>query len=337
MKKHSFATLMGSLLLLVSLLAGCGGSTPTANQNGAAQTPAVSEQPAGEPSSGAAADPQFNAQQTTYPITITDGAGRDVTIKAEPKRIVSVAPSNTELMFALGKGGVLVGRSDFDDYPAEAQEIESIGGFFPPNYEKIISLQPDLILLTSGSEEAREKLEKEYKLTTFVVSPANFADLYDGVIALGKVVNAQEAAEKLVADIKAEVKAIEEKAATAQTKPVVFYQVWHDPLQSAGPGSFIDDMIRIAGGVNAAAAATDPWPQFSMEQLVAANPDIIVTGSEASAQEARQRKGWESLQAVKEGKVLGLPDENIVVRPGPRLVQGLQWFAQQIHPELFAQ
>lgn len=321
---------MLSLLLLVSLLAGCGGSQPAAQPS--SQAAAAAEQP-----SGATADPQSASKQTTYPITIRDGAGRDITIQAEPKRIVSVAPSNTELLFALGKGDVLVGRSEWDDYPAEALEVESIGGFFPPDYEKIISVQPDLILLTSGSVEEREKLEKEYKLTTFVVSPANFAELYDGVIALGKVINAQEAAEQLVADIQREIKAIEEKAAMAETKPVVFYQIWHDPLQTAGPGSFIDDMIRIAGGTNAAAAATEPWPQFSLEQLVAANPDIIVTGSEAAAQEARDRKGWESLKAVKEGKVLGLPDENIVVRPGPRLIQGLRWFAEQIHPELFGQ
>ena len=331
MKKRTLGSFMVTLLLLITFLAGCGGSQPTGDQaSPSAGQPSPGE---AEPASGDAAS---EAQQTVYPITVKDAAGRDVTIAAEPQRIVSVAPSNTELLFALGKGDALVGRSEFDDYPAEALAIESVGGFFPPDYEKILSLEPDLILLIGGSEEARAKLENEYGLTTFVVDPQTFAELYEGVIALGQVVNAQAAAADLVAEIQQEVAAIEAKAATADTRPVVFYQVWHDPLMTAGPGSFIDDMIRIAGGTNAAAAAADPWPQFSLEQLVAANPDLIVTASPEAAQEALAQKGWESLQAVKEARVLGLPDENIVVRPGPRLIQGLNWFAEAIHPELFA-
>ncbi|MBP2018433.1 iron complex transport system substrate-binding protein [Symbiobacterium terraclitae] len=302
------------------------GSRHTAGGNAASQ--GSGEQAAGTP--GRPGD-----KQTTYPIAVTDGAGRAVTIQAEPTRVISVAPSNTELMFALGKGGLLVGRSDWDDYPPEAGEIESIGGFYPPDYEKIIALEPDLILLTGGSVEARERLENAYGLTTLVLDPANFAELYDGILMLGRVVNAQEAAERLVAEMQREVRAIEEKAATAATRPVVFYEVWYDPIITAGPGSFIDDMIRIAGGTNAAAFAGEPWPAISLEELVAADPDIIVARSEGAAQEARQRAGWESITAVREGRVLGLPDENIVVRPGPRLIQGLRWFARHIHPELF--
>lgn len=323
MKNRRFAQLFAALLLLASLVAGCGG----------AQTPATKESQ--QPKAAESVAKAEAKKATTYPITIKDAAGKDVTIQAEPKRIVSTAPSNTELMFALGKGASLVGRSDYDDYPAEAKAIESIGGFHPPNYEKIVSLKPDLILLIGGSKEAREKLENEYKLTTFVLDPQNFSQLYDGIKALGQVVNAQEQAEKLVADMQAQVKEIQEKAAKAATKPVVFYEVWNDPLMTAGPDTFIDDMIKIAGGVNAGASAKDRWPKFSMEQMAAANPAIIITGSADGAKAAAARKGWENLKAVKDGKVLGVPDQNLVVRPGPRLVQGLKWFAEQIQPELF--
>lgn len=329
MKNRRFATLFASLLLLLSILAGCGGS----------QAPATEAPKAAEPPKAAetkpAETPKAEPKVTKYPITLKDAAGREVTIAAEPKRIISVAPSNTELLFALGKGASLVGRSEFDDYPAEVSKIESIGGFFPPNYEKIVSLKPDLILLIGGSADARDKLTNEYKLNTFVVDPQNFNQLYDGIKQLGQILNAQEQAEKIVADMQQSVKEIQEKAAKATTKPVVFYEVWHDPLSTAGPDTFIDDMIKIAGGANAAAAAKERWPQFPVEQLVAANPDFILAGSADAAKAAAERKGWESIKAVKEQKVIGLPDQNLFVRPGPRLVEGLKWLAETIHPEIF--
>lgn len=328
MKNRRYQALCAALLLLASLVAGCGQTS----------APKESAKPTAEMKTAAPEAPKAaEPKRTTYPITLKDAAGRDVTIAAEPKRIISVAPSNTELVFALGKGGSLVGRSEFDDYPAEVKSIESIGGFMPPNYEKIVSLKPDLILLISGSEEARDKLTNEYKLTTFVVNPQNFAELYAGIKTLGQILNAQEQAEKLVADMEKQVNGVKEKAAKAAEKPVVFYEVWHDPLMTAGPNTFIDDMIRIAGGVNAAASAKEPWPQFSLEQLAAANPAVIIAGSPDAAKAARERKGWESLKAVKDGKVFGLPDQNLFVRPGPRLVQGLQWLAEQVHPEIFKQ
>lgn len=330
MKNRRLALLVAAFFLLAIVVAGCGGAQTSGSKESAkpAEATVTAAQETKE-------SPKPAAKKTTYPLTVKDDAGRQITFQAEPKRIISVAPGNTEMLFALGKGTSLVGRSDFDDYPAEVAKIESIGGFFPPNYEKIVSLKPDLVLLISGTEEARSKLENEYKITTFVVDPANFEQLYGTFLTLGKILDAQEQAEKVVADMKQQVNEIASKAAKAATKPVVFYQVWHDPLQTAGPNTFIDDMIRLAGGTNAAASAKDRWAMFSLEQLAAANPDIIIANSPAAAAEAKARKGWESLKAVRENRVLGLPDENLFVRPGPRLVQGLKWMAEQIHPEIF--
>lgn len=321
--KNRFTALLLSLVVVAAALAGCGGAKQPTTQEPA---------PASNPAKGA-----DSAQQTTYPITLKDAAGRDITIPAEPKRIISVAPSNTELLFALGKGSSLVGRSDFCDYPAEAKQITSIGGFAPPNYEKILSLKPDLVLLIGGSVEARTKLTEEYKLNTFVVDPQNFEELYKSIQTLGKLVNAQPQAEKLVTAMQAATKAVADKAAKATTKPVVFYQVWDDPLMTTGPSTFMDDMIRLAGGTNAAGGVKDRWANFSQEQFVAANPEIIITANPDAATKAKARQGWESIKAVKAGKVFGAPDENLLVRPGPRLVEGLKWMAQQVHPELFAQ
>lgn len=312
------------LLLIAMTVAGCGG---TATKNSPA--PAASEQPKAEP-----AKTESKSKQTTYPITIKDGAGRDVTIAAEPKRIVSVAPSNTELLFALGKGSSLVGRSDFDDYPAEVKNVPSIGGFHPPNYELIVAAKPDLLIMPAGSKDARERLVNEYKINVLVLDPKNFDELYAGIKLLGTAINAQETAEKLVADMQKQVKEISDKAATAKSKPKVFYEVWHDPLMTAGNNTFINDLIKLAGGENVG-AAVEGWANFSLEQLAAANPDILVAGSKDAATAMTTRKGWEGIKAVKEAKVVGVEDQNLIVRPGPRLVLGLKWFAETIHPDLF--
>ena len=311
------------LLLIAMTVAGCGGTAakPTT------PAPAAAEPAKNEPA-------KASPKQTVYPITMKDGAGRDVTITAEPKRIVSVAPSNTEMLFALGKGSVLVGRSDFCDYPADAAKVPSVGGFHPPNYELIVAAKPDLLLMTGGSVEARDKLVNEYKINVFVLDPQNFDQLYAGLKLLGTAVNAQESADKVVADMQQQVKAISEKAATAKSKPKVFYEVWHDPIMTAGNNTFINDLIKLAGGENVG-AAVEGWANFSLEQLAAANPDYLVTGSVDSAATVKDRKGWEGIKAVKESKVVGLADQNIIVRPGPRLVLGLKFFAETIHPDLF--
>jgi iron complex transport system substrate-binding protein len=308
-----------SFLLLGALVAGCGGAAPQ-----------ETAKPADQPAAVAPAQPK----QTTYPLTIKDDAGREVTLTAQPKRILSVAPANTELVFALGLGKSLVGRSDFDDYPAEVKDIPSVGGFFPPDYEKIIATKPDLVLLAAGSDEARDKLAGEYKLNVYVVDPKTFDELYNGVTKLGQVLNAQEAAEKVVTDMKAQVKAITDKVATASSKPTVYYEVWDEPLMTAGTGTFINDLITLAGGTNVGADVKG-WATYSAEQVAKANPDVIVASSADIEAKIKARQGWGSFKAVKEGKIATIADPNLIVRPGPRLVLGLEWFAKTLHPELF--
>jgi len=314
-------TLALSLVLAFTFLAGCGSTTKEAYHKKPAEPPKT-ENKAPE------------VKKTTYPLTVKDAAGREVTIKAEPKRIVSVAPSNTELVFALGKGSSLVGRSDWCDYPAEAKNIATIGNMSPPNYEKILSTNPDLILMISGSKDAREKLAGEFKLPVYVVDPQTFDEVYEGVKNLGIVLNAQEQAEKVVADLQKGVKEITDKTAKAQSKPKVFYEVWDDPLMTAGTGTFIDDMIRLSGGVNVGAEVKG-WADFSKEKLAAANPDIYIGSMAGTEAKIKGRAGWEGLKAVKENKVFAVADANVVSRPGPRLVLGLKWFAETVHPELF--
>ncbi|HYF94095.1 MAG TPA: ABC transporter substrate-binding protein [Symbiobacteriaceae bacterium] len=311
-----------SLLLVVSVIAGCSGST--ASKEAKPAQPAAEEKKPEAPKTG---------KETTYPVVVKDALGRDVTIPAEPKRILSVAPANTELVFALGKGASLVGRSDFCDYPPEVKIIPSIGGFYPPNYEKIVATQPDLVLMTSGSDEERNKLVGEYKLNVFVVSPETFDAAYAGIKNLGIVLNAQDAAEKLVADMQAAVKEVTDKVAKAQSKPTVYYEVWDEPLMTAGTGTFINDMITLAGGVNIG-RETKGWATINAELVAKADPDIIIGSSKADFDKIKARQAWSSFKAIKANKVYVIDDPNVVSRPGPRLVQGLKWFAETLHPEL---
>ncbi|HEY3368996.1 MAG TPA: ABC transporter substrate-binding protein [Symbiobacteriaceae bacterium] len=305
-----------ALVLTVSVLAGCTGSatqtTPTP-----ASTPAPT------------------AKVTTYPVTLKDDAGNSVTIAQEPKHIVSLAPSNTELLFALGKGPLLVGRTDFCDYPADVKNVPSVGSLFPPSYEKIVAAKPDLILMMGGSADVKKKLADEYKLPILTLEPKNFDELYNDIKLLGAAVNAQPQADKIVADMQAAVKEITDKTAKATAKPAAFYVASDDPIFTAGSGTFIDALITMAGGTNVGGDVKG-WAQYNLEQLVAKNPAILIADNATSVDQLKAKKGWDGLQAIKTGKVYGISDWNLMTRPGPRLTQGLKWLAETIHPELFS-
>jgi len=317
---RKFWVLLLALVFAATAIAGCGAQ------------PVKTAPRLLEPSAPSPATPA--SKETKYPVTVKDAAGRDVTIPTEPKRVISVLPSNTELTFALGKGSVLVGRSDFDDYPAEVKNIESIGGILKPNFEKYVALRPDLILFSGGSETVRNQLVNDYKLNVYVVDPKNFAQLYDGIAALGVVLNAQEKATAVIEQMQKTVREVTEKTLKASSSPKVFYQVWDDPLMTAGTSTFVDDLIRLAGGTNAAGDVKG-WANYSLEKLQGNDPDLLIADGEQAVAKLKANKGWQGLQAVKNGKVFAAPDQSLITRPGPRLVEGLKWFAQTIHPELF--
>jgi len=312
------------LLLALIALTACGGAAPTSPQPTTPATPPA---------------PAATTQHTSYPLTVTDAAGRKVTLAEAPHRILSLAPSNTEIVWALGAGSLQVGRTDYCDYPPEAKSVQSIGGMVNPNVEQIAALKPDLVLMIGGSDKLRDKLASDLRLTVYVADPQNFDQVYDSIRQLGLLLDAQAAADKVVATMQARMKAVTDKTAALpeSQKPTVFYEVWDDPLMTAGPGTFIDDMIRLAGGSNIGAQAKDRWPKFSLETLAASDPAMLISPNPKSVQAllAKQRKGWENLKAVKDGKVMQVPDPNLVSRPGPRLVDGLDWFARTLHPELF--
>lgn len=280
------------------------------------------------------------AAPTTAGLTVTDGLGRTVNLPAPAKKIVSLAPSNTEILFALGAGGLLIGRDEFSDFPAEAKQIASVGGSMGKyNLEEIARLQPDLVLAASINTSEQIKALENLKLTVYVLAnPADINGIFTNLETIGKLVSKEAEAKALTANLKARVKAVEDAVAKTTTKPKVFYELdGSDSAKpwTAGAGTFIDTLIKMSGGVNAAAAVKD-YAQFSQEELLIQNPEIILLGDAAygtTADQVKTRAGWNAIKAVNEGKIFAF-DDNLVSRPGPRLVDGLVEMAKIIHPEI---
>jgi iron complex transport system substrate-binding protein len=267
------------------------------------------------------------------PITVTDDSGTAVTLDQAATRIVSLAPANTEIAYAVGAGDKMVAGTSYDDYPEEAKDLPKIGDFANPNVEKIASYTPDLVLAAGGIQASlRSKLEK-LGMKVYVVDPTT----YDGTIAtienVGKLAGADEGAATVVAEMTAARQEVQTKV-SGLAPATTFLEIYSKPLMTAGADTFIDDMITIAGGENLGAQAGSGFPNFSTEVLVKDDPQVYIadSGSMSDPGDIQKRAGFAGLTAVKEGKVFVI-DDNLIARPGPRLAEGLRQLAEMIHPE----
>lgn len=275
-------------------------------------------------------------------LMLTDGLGRMVMLNSIPKRIISIAPSNTELLFAVGAGDQLVGREELSDYPEAAKKIDSIGSVYGKlNTEAIIALKPDLIFAAEINPPEQVKTLQDLGLTVYYLNnPKDFDGLYANIKIAGQLTGHDAEAQKLIDSTRARYEAVVQKAATASAAPKVYYELdATDPTKpyTSGPGTFIDLMIKLAGGQNIGAALKDQFAQISVEEIVAQNPDVIVLGDAAygvSVDSIGARAGWASIAAVLNKKVFAF-DDNLVSRPGPRLIDGLEQLAKLLQPELF--
>jgi iron complex transport system substrate-binding protein len=274
-------------------------------------------------------------------MTFTDGLGRTVTLPDPAQKVVSMAPSNTEILFAIGAGSQVVGRDEFSDYPAEAKSLPSIGGSMGQySYEQVAALKPDLVLASEINTPEQVKALEDLGLTVYYLSnPKSLEDLYTNLVTIARLTGHEGETATLVDSLKARVKAVDDRLAGVADKPVVFYEIdASDPNKpyTTGPGTFIDLLIARAGGQNLP-GLTDAYPQVSLEQIVLANPAVILLGDAlygTTPEAVAGRPGWSEIAAVKENRVLPF-DDNLVSRPGPRLVDGLEALAQAIHPELY--
>ena len=282
------------------------------------------------------------ASATPSSINLTDGLGRSVVLAQPAKRIVSMAPSNTEILFAIGAGSQVVGHDMFSDYPESAKSLPDIGGSMGQfSMEQIVALKPDLVLAAElNTPEQVQALEKLGLTVYYLKNPTNLEGLYTNLEIVGKLSGQDTNAATLAQSLKARVAAVDAKIATVTDKPSIFYELDSTaPAKpyTAGPGSYVDLLIARAGGTTIGAALQGQWAQMSLEQLVVADPHFILLGDAAYGATPASlvtRPGWETLSAIKENRVLVF-DDNTVSRPGPRLVDGLEALAKILHPELF--
>ncbi len=277
----------------------------------------------------------LNKENTTYPLTVTDSYGKQVTINKKPEKIVSLGPNTTEIVFGLGLGDKLIGRTDFCDYPSEVSKVPSIGSLMEPNVEKIISLKPDIVLAsTHVKEEVINKL-KDLGVTVYAVYEKDtFEGTYSIIEKIGSVLGESAKAKKITDDMKAKVSTIENKTKSIN-KPKVYYVVdfGDNGDYTAGGDTFVGKIIELAGGQNIA-KDLQGW-QYSFEKIVENDPDIIICTSNYGAKaKLMNAPKYKDLRAVKEGKVFEI-DENIIVRQGPRVSTGLEEMTKLLHPELF--
>jgi len=317
--------------LLFALMTACAPqATPTAAP--AATEIVITEAPATEAPTEPAGD---------TPLTVTDGLGREVNLDGPAQRVVSMAPSNTEILFAIGAGNQVVGRDSLSDFPEEAKAVADIGSTFDAlNTELIVSLKPDLVLAAEINTPEQVKQLEDLGLTVYYLkNPLTLEEMYGNLEIVAKLTRHEEETATLIESLKARVAAVDEKIAPISSRPNVFYELdGTDPAKpyTAGKGTFITQLIERAGGHNIA-SELDGYPQLSLEQVVAADPAFILLGDArygVSPESIAQRPGWENLSAVKNGQVVPFNDD-LVSRPGPRLVDALEELAKLLRPELF--
>ena len=279
--------------------------------------------------------------QPSLPATFVDDMGREVTIDEIPQRIVSHVPSITETLFALGLGERVVGVSDYCDYPEAVKSKDSAGNYFNPSIERIVALEPDLVLTDGHSESIKQLDELRPPITYMVIDPKDIDGIFRDLELLGKVTGTEGRADKLIRDMQDSIAHI--LALVEGAPPVrVLYIIDATDLTlpwTAGPGSFVDWLITTAGGENIAAEAQGAWVKFSIEQVVSSDPEIIILpakhGTVFTSPEVLQGHPiWQKVTAVKQDRIR-IIDGDLVDRSGPRIVQGLEEMARIIHPELF--
>ncbi|HHY77219.1 MAG TPA: cobalamin-binding protein [Clostridiales bacterium] len=270
-------------------------------------------------------------------IKITDLKGRKVVLDKKPERIVSLSPTNTEIVFALGAGDRLVGITNYCDYPEETKDIEKIGDFENPNIELIKKINPDLVLAGGYLQEEIIKTLEGLGIAVASTEAADVESIFDSLAMIGKLLKEEEKAEELINNIHKAIDDVKAKVAN-KNKPKVFYLVWKEPIFTTGRGTYINEIIQIAGGYNVA-SEMEGWAQYSFEELLKQNPDILVaayhsTDEGMNKEDIMKDEFFSKLECVQKGNIHVMSDDNIVSRPGPRVIEAIYEMAEALHGDL---
>jgi iron complex transport system substrate-binding protein len=269
--------------------------------------------------------------------TFKDALGRNVTLAAAPERIIPLAPSLTEILYYLGLGDNVAGVTEYSYYPPEAKEKPSVGSYVDPNIEKIISLYPDLVIGTrDGNLPNSVYLLDQARIPVYVVNPRNVMDSLSTIEEIGNLCGVSDMAHQLVDTLKKRLEAVQDAVASGK-RPVVFIQINRSPIMTVNKNTFLNDLIRLAGGTNMTADEPITYPRISIEEVIRKKPDIIIISTmdmEAAGEKAREDwMKWKSIPAVKNNQVY-LIDSDTINRPSQRIVEGLEAMARLIHPEI---
>lgn len=268
---------------------------------------------------------------------LTDQMGRSVEVPDDPQRVVSLAPSITEIVYAIGQGSRLKGATLFSDYPEEAARLPKVGSYVRLDLERIVSLRPDLCLaIKDGNPIAVVRRLEALGIPVYAVHPRDLESVMDTVVEMGNLLAAQDQARRLVGSMKTRVGKVRDLVGRTSYRPRVFFQIGISPLVSVGRGSFIDELIGIAGGTNVAEGPV-PYPRMSKEQVLTLGPEVILITTMqregAHEKEMRQWSRWTTMPAVRDRRI-HLVDSNLFDRPTPRLIEALELLTRLLHPEL---
>jgi iron complex transport system substrate-binding protein len=298
------------------------------------------------PSPSASSSPNPSSIPSVFPLTLTDDMNNNVTLNAYPQRIVSLAPANTQTIFAVGAGDQVVAVTQYDRYPynfsawIEAGNMSLSGDYYTPAVEPIVALNPDLVVASLGSVDVAVQL-RTLGYNVLTLNPTSIDGVLQNMITMGKATGHQAEAEAKVAALQARIDVVVNGVATATTRPKVYHEIWSDPYMSIGKGTFVDNAIRMAGGQNIFENATEAYPTVGSEAIISENPGIMVFPTQMGIESfwgnyttVAARAGWGSIDAVANQKMFTVSGD-IIDEPGPRQVDSLEILAKIIHPEIF--
>ena len=317
--KKRFAGLLAFLMALSIVLTACGGTSENENES----------------------KNSSESTESTFPVTVKDGTGEEITIKDKPERIVSLLPSNTETAYALGLEDEIVGVSDYDNYPESVSEKTKLGGI-EVNVEKLLELNPDLALFSASQGTNDKDIIQQLQsagIDVVVVPDANSIEgAYETMELIAKATGKEAEGEEIIAEMKEEIAAIKEKAAEVKETKKVWIEVSASPdLYTTGSGTFMNEMLEIIGAENIA-ADQEGWVTMSEETVIERDPDVIITTYgyyiDNPQEQVYARSGWSEVNAVKKKEVYDV-NSDTVTRPGPRLIDGLKEIAKAVYPDVY--
>ncbi len=333
MERKWIALLLSAILMLsATALAGCTQSDQGAD---AKESPTAAADKA-DASENQPEDTKGSASDVEYPLTITDGLGDEVTFEKEPQRVISLAPASTEILFALGAGDRVKGRTDYCSYPEEAAKVESIGTYSDPNTELIISMEPDVVFATDYVDDGIREQVEATGAKVVVYTAANVDAVLDTILQMGLILNLNENAAELVDSMRADLEEVQQITASHPEEKSVFVDL--GSFYSVGPGSLLYDMLDRIGVENITEDTGTAYPQLSAESIIEKDPDIYIS-LYSTPDELKQTAGLDELDCVKNDSILffeALSEEaDIIQRPSPRVVEGIRLLAEKIYPDLF--